>query len=79
MQPSPFARRWDRPVALGLTAYVTVQICAHAFFDELRLPTAALPNGKPQPALFNFKSTEMQAAGPLINKLIPPHVAQQRK
>jgi len=30
--------------------------CVHTFFDELRLPSVRLPNGRPLPALFNFSA-----------------------
>ncbi|KOB67467.1 Shaggy [Operophtera brumata] len=31
-----------------------LQACAHSFFDELREPSARLPNGRALPPLFNF-------------------------
>lgn len=31
-----------------------LQACAHAFFDDLRDPSALLPNGRELPPLFNF-------------------------
>ena len=33
-----------------------LEACVHPFFDELRDPTTRLPNGRPLPPLFNFKS-----------------------
>jgi len=30
--------------------------CVHPYFDELRLPTTRLPNGKPLPPMFNFSA-----------------------
>ncbi|KAI4374374.1 hypothetical protein MLD38_012378 [Melastoma candidum] len=51
---------------------------AHPFFDELRDPNAKLPNGRPLPPLFNFKSQELRAVPPeLLQKLIPEHVRRQ--
>jgi len=51
-----------------------LEACCHPFFDELRDPATTLPNGKPlPPILFNFTPEEVEAAGPLITKLIPPH------
>ncbi|KAH7315022.1 hypothetical protein KP509_21G030800 [Ceratopteris richardii] len=52
--------------------------CAHPFFDELRHPTARLPNGRPFPPLFNFKPQELKGASvELIHRLIPEHVRRQ--
>ncbi|KAL5989697.1 serine/threonine protein kinase [Asimina triloba] len=54
-----------------------LEACGHPFFDELRDPSARLPNGRPLPPLFNFQQ-EMSSASPeLINKLIPDHVRRQ--
>jgi len=50
-----------------------LEACTHTFFDELRLPNTALPNGKPLPPLFNFTESEIKEAGEHITKLIPPH------
>ncbi|WVY94320.1 hypothetical protein V8G54_033408 [Vigna mungo] len=33
-----------------------LEACIHPFFDELRDPNTRLPNGRPLPPLFNFKS-----------------------
>lgn len=33
-----------------------LEACVHPFFDELRDPNTRLPNGRPLPPLFNFKS-----------------------
>jgi len=48
---------------------------AHNFFDELREPSARLPNGKPLPPLFNFTDDELRrmAKKGLTKKLIPTH------
>ncbi|XP_058100709.1 shaggy-related protein kinase eta-like [Magnolia sinica] len=54
-----------------------LEACAHPFFDELREPNARLPNGRPLPALFNFKQELAGASPELINKLIPEHVRRQ--
>ncbi|KAG6423629.1 hypothetical protein SASPL_114031 [Salvia splendens] len=54
-----------------------LEACAHPFFDELREPSAQLPNGRPLPPLFNFKQELSGASPDLINKLIPDHVKRQ--
>jgi len=50
--------------------------CVHPFFDELRLPSVRLPNGRPLPALYNFSASELEIKPSLNNKLIPPHAVQ---
>jgi len=54
---------------------------AHPFFDELREPSARLPNGKPLPPLFNFTDDELKlmVKKTLTKKLIPPHVMKKLK
>jgi len=54
---------------------------AHPFFDELREPSARLPNGKPLPPLFNFTDDELKlmVKKALTKKLIPPHVMKKLK
>lgn len=44
---------------------------AHAFFDDLRLAGATLPDGGPLPPLFNFSAEELQV-NPSINHLLRP-------
>ncbi|GJZ26082.1 shaggy-related protein kinase epsilon-like protein [Tanacetum coccineum] len=52
-----------------------LEACVHPFFDELRDPSTRLPNGRPLPPLFNFKSQELKGASTeLLAKLIPEHV-----
>ncbi|GJM94867.1 hypothetical protein PR202_ga11550 [Eleusine coracana subsp. coracana] len=51
--------------------------CAHPFFDELRVPNARLPNGRPFPPLFDFKHELANASPDLINRLLPEHVKRQ--
>ncbi|GMP72150.1 hypothetical protein CsSME_00030280 [Camellia sinensis var. sinensis] len=51
-----------------------LEACAHPFFDELREPSARLPNGRPLPPLFNFKQELSGASPELVSKLIPEHV-----
>uniref|UniRef100_A0A6U2DU36 Protein kinase domain-containing protein n=2 Tax=Hemiselmis andersenii TaxID=464988 RepID=A0A6U2DU36_HEMAN len=53
-----------------------LQSCGHAFFDELRDPSARLPNSRPLPPLFDFTAEERKAGGDLMRKLIPAHVAE---
>jgi glycogen synthase kinase 3 beta len=44
-----------------------MQACAHKFFDELRQPTAKLPQGKPLPPLFNFSQSELSSLPPDVD------------
>jgi hypothetical protein len=37
-------------------AILQLEACMHPFFDELRDPNTRLPNGRPLPPLFNFRS-----------------------
>ncbi|KAH9314488.1 hypothetical protein KI387_023115 [Taxus chinensis] len=51
-----------------------LEACVHPFFDELRDPNIRLPNGRPVPALFDFKPEELRGATPeLLQKLVPEH------
>jgi serine/threonine protein kinase len=48
----------------------------HPFFDELRSPTARLPDGEPLPPLFNFTDEELalfKDSPDVLDVLIPPH------
>ncbi|KAK6133526.1 hypothetical protein DH2020_032740 [Rehmannia glutinosa] len=54
-----------------------LEAIAHPFFDELREPSARLPNGRPMPPLFNFKQELSGASPDLVSKLIPDHVKRQ--
>uniref|UniRef100_A0A2N9EJP7 non-specific serine/threonine protein kinase n=1 Tax=Fagus sylvatica TaxID=28930 RepID=A0A2N9EJP7_FAGSY len=55
-----------------------LEACIHPFFDELRDPNTRLPNGRPLPPLFNFKSPELSGIPPdVIHKLIPEHARKQ--
>lgn len=48
----------------------------HPFFDELRSPTARLPDGEPLPPLFNFTDEELalfKDSPDVLEVLIPPH------
>lgn len=47
---------------------------AHPYFDELRVPTCKLPNGKPLPPLFDFSENEFKQAGHLAEKILPAAV-----
>lgn len=55
------------------TSYIYVLVlqleaCIHPFFDELRDPNTRLPNGRPLPPLFNFKTQgEFELASIAIN------------
>ncbi|KAE8685105.1 Shaggy-related protein kinase theta [Hibiscus syriacus] len=51
-----------------------LEACAHPFFDDLRDPTACLPNGRALPPLFNFTDQELAGAtDELRQRLIPEH------
>ncbi|KAL4325075.1 hypothetical protein GQ457_11G001200 [Hibiscus cannabinus] len=51
-----------------------LEACAHPFFDDLRDPTACLPNGQALPPLFNFSALELAgASAELRQRLIPEH------
>ncbi|XP_037873039.1 glycogen synthase kinase-3 beta isoform X3 [Bombyx mori] len=53
-----------------------LQACVHSFFDELREPTARLPNGRPLPPLFNFTEYEL-GIQPSLNEFLKPRSAAQ--
>lgn len=53
-----------------------LQACAHAFFDELRLPDTVLPNGSELPKLFNYSAAELRIEPDLNDTLVPPHVRE---
>lgn len=51
-----------------------MEALVHPFFDELRDPNARLPNGRPLPPLFNFKTHELRGVpSEMLQKLIPEH------
>ncbi|MBA0554244.1 hypothetical protein Golob_013360, partial [Gossypium lobatum] len=51
-----------------------IEACGHPFFDDLRDPTACLPNGRALPPLFDFTAQELAGASPeLRQRLIPEH------
>ncbi|KAK4774876.1 hypothetical protein SAY86_009811 [Trapa natans] len=55
-----------------------LEALVHPFFDELRDPNTCLPNGRPLPPLFNFKTHELKRMNPeMIKKLIPEHARRQ--
>ncbi|OEL33323.1 Shaggy-related protein kinase delta [Dichanthelium oligosanthes] len=52
--------------------------CMHPFFDELRDPNTRLPNGRPLPPLFNFRSQELKGVPPeVVERLVPEHARRQ--
>ncbi|OEL13977.1 Shaggy-related protein kinase eta [Dichanthelium oligosanthes] len=55
--------------------YMSLEACAHSFFDELREPHARLPNGRPFPPLFNFKQevSDLNYQGNLVCHSIPKY------
>ncbi|CAN6286218.1 unnamed protein product [Urochloa humidicola] len=55
-----------------------LEACMHPFFDELRDPNTRLPNGRPLPPLFNFRSQELKGVPPeVVERLVPEHVRRQ--
>lgn len=51
-----------------------LEALVHPFFDELREPNTRLPNGRPLPPLFNFKTNELRGVpSEMLQKLIPEH------
>ncbi|KAL5218010.1 hypothetical protein ABZP36_018694 [Zizania latifolia] len=55
-----------------------MEACMHPFFDELRDPNTRLPNGRPLPPLFNFRSQELNGIPPeAIERLVPNHARRQ--
>ncbi|KAG8061730.1 hypothetical protein GUJ93_ZPchr0003g18002 [Zizania palustris] len=55
-----------------------MEACMHPFFDELRDPNTRLPNGRPLPPLFNFRSQELTGIPPeAIEQLVPDHARRQ--
>ncbi|XP_020098386.1 shaggy-related protein kinase kappa-like [Ananas comosus] len=55
-----------------------LEACMHPFFDELRDPNTRLPNGRPLPPLFNFRSQEVVGIPPdVLHRLIPEHARKQ--
>uniref|UniRef100_A0A8C3HIU5 [tau protein] kinase n=1 Tax=Chrysemys picta bellii TaxID=8478 RepID=A0A8C3HIU5_CHRPI len=55
-----------------------LEACTNAFFDELREPSARLPNGRDLPPLFNFSPVELGIQPSLNPSLIPPHLRRKR-
>ena len=51
-----------------------LEACAHTFFDELRVPSKKLPNGREMPPLFNFTEAELKIQPELNSKLIPSYM-----
>ncbi|XP_073354535.1 shaggy-related protein kinase kappa isoform X2 [Aegilops tauschii subsp. strangulata] len=55
-----------------------MEACMHPFFDELRDPNTRLPNGRPLPPLFNFRSQELNGIPPeVVERLVPEHARKQ--
>ncbi|CAL1399045.1 unnamed protein product [Linum trigynum] len=54
--------------------FTALEACAHPFFDDLRDPSACLPNGRALPPLFNFTAQELAGTSTeLRERLIPEH------
>jgi serine/threonine protein kinase len=58
---------------------VTLESCAHPFFDELRQPGTRMPNGRDFPPLFNFSAQELSIRPNLAPVLIPQHSQGQQQ
>uniref|UniRef100_A0A0K2UGT8 Protein kinase shaggylike [Nasonia vitripennis] n=1 Tax=Lepeophtheirus salmonis TaxID=72036 RepID=A0A0K2UGT8_LEPSM len=56
---------------------LSLQACAHTFFDELREPGTKLSNGRDLPPLFNFLPVELKNMPSLNSQLIPAHIAAE--
>ncbi|XP_044945864.1 shaggy-related protein kinase kappa-like isoform X1 [Hordeum vulgare subsp. vulgare] len=55
-----------------------MEACMHPFFDELRDPNTRLPNGRPLPPLFNFRTQELNGIPPeVVERLVPEHARRQ--
>eukprot|EP01006_Ploeotia_vitrea_P033368 TRINITY_DN65487_c10_g13_i1.p1 TRINITY_DN65487_c10_g13~~TRINITY_DN65487_c10_g13_i1.p1 ORF type:complete len:512 (+),score=284.57 TRINITY_DN65487_c10_g13_i1:511-2046(+) len=56
-----------------------LEALAHPFFDELRKPSAKLPNGHDLPPLFNFTDKELDEFDKLgiTSKVLPSHLKSQ--
>ncbi|KAF8757469.1 hypothetical protein HU200_010993 [Digitaria exilis] len=55
-----------------------LEACMHPFFDDLRDPNTRLPNGRPLPPLFNFRSQELKGVPPeVVERLVPEHARRQ--
>ncbi|KAL6909414.1 hypothetical protein ACP4OV_001695 [Aristida adscensionis] len=55
-----------------------LEACMHPFFDELRDPNTRLPNGRPLPPLFNFRSQELKGVpAEVVERLVPEHTRRQ--
>ncbi|XP_006650875.1 shaggy-related protein kinase kappa-like [Oryza brachyantha] len=55
-----------------------MEACMHPFFDELRDPNTRLPNGRPLPPLFNFRSQELNGIPQeAVERLVPEHARRQ--
>jgi len=86
IKPHPFAKVFrprTSPEAIDLVAklleytpgarYSAVEAMIHAFFDELRVEGARMPNGKEFPTLFDFTREELSVRPDLIRQLVPPY------
>ncbi|CAN0233297.1 unnamed protein product, partial [Discosporangium mesarthrocarpum] len=51
-----------------------LEICSHAFVDELRKEDTRLPNGMALPTLFEFTDLELSANPRLVAVLLPDHL-----
>lgn len=54
-----------------------MEALAHHYFDELRQPSARLPNDKPLPPLFNFTEHEFRTAGKYAEQILPPKIYEE--
>jgi len=56
-----------------------IEACGHPFFNDLRSPTAVMPDGTPMPqVMFQFTEEELALAMPdLVQALVPPHIPRR--
>jgi len=60
---------------LSIMIILPMQACGHAFFDELRLPSATLPDRSPIPlSMFQFTDEEISLAPGMASVLTPTHM-----
>lgn len=53
-----------------------MEAMSHPFFNDLRMPDARLPSGKPLPPLFNLYESEVEQAkqSHLLDRILPSHL-----
>ncbi len=56
--------------------YTAWQVCAHPFFNVLRLPQTRLPNGNPLPPLFDFSTEEIATMPDCVHGAFEPFLGR---